>query len=373
MSLKVVKVDRPSLLRKFIEFPISLYKEDPNYVTPLFLNEKWTLSDENPFFRDSEIELYIAIDNGEIVGRIAAIYNIKHIEIYNDNTSFFGYFDLVNDNKVASILLEKVKSFLEPKGINKIVGPTNLSTNDVMGVLSKGYSLKPCVMMPYNYSYYNQLLINNGFSQAMQLYSYRLEAKEILSKYNDAYKRVLTRLENNNIRIRALSNANFNRDIENFRKVYNECNKENWGFLPLDEEAMLHMAKNLKTITPLDLVLVAEKEENIIAFIVAVPDINQALNKIKNGRLFPFGLFKLLYYKRKINRVRLNITGVLPEYESMGIGLVLNKKIAEEIVKRNFSGGEASYILRDNYKMNSILNKLGGVIEKEYKMYSIEL
>jgi hypothetical protein len=155
--------------------------------------------------------------------------------------------------------------------------------------------------------------------------------------------------------------------------AYNKCNENNWGFMPLNTEEFKAMAKDLKMITPLDLAIVVEKDGIIIGFIIAIPNINQSLKHIRNGKLFPLGLLKLLWYKRKINNARILILGLLNEYSGIGLDLVLYQKIKEALNRHRIYTSEACYVLESNTQMNSILKKIDGKCVKKYRMYKIKL
>jgi len=151
--------------------------------------------------------------------------------------------------------------------------------------------------------------------------------------------------------------------------AYNKCNENNWGFIPLNENEFSAMAKDLKMIAPLDCALLVEKGKEIIGFVIAVPDINQALKHVVGGKLFPFGFLKLLWYKRKVNKARIMILGVLKEYSGQGIDLVLYHKITEALNKHKIYGAEASFVLESNKIMNAVLTKIEGKRIKEYRIY----
>lgn len=151
--------------------------------------------------------------------------------------------------------------------------------------------------------------------------------------------------------------------------VYNKCNEHNWGFMPLNKAEFEALAKDLKMIVPLDLAIVVEKDDRIIGFIIAIPNINQALKHVNKGRLFPLGFLKLLWYRRKLTNARILILGLLNEYSGTGLDLILYQKIKEALNRRGVYSSEACYILDSNYQMNSILQKIDGKCVKKYRMY----
>lgn len=371
--IEIVEITSKKLLKQFIDFPNILYRNNPYYVPALYLSVEWQLSKKNPFLKHSQIALFLAIKNGKGAGRIAAIRNQTHLDTYNDNSGFFGFFDAENDQEVAGILFNAASAWLSTKGLTQMVGPANLTTNDSCGILASGFDESPMVLMPYNYPYYENLFLKAGFEKATDLYSYHVQVETIRNKYKNVYDRSLLKLENSGIRIRQVSAASFDDDMKQLRLVYNSCNADNWGFMPLNPDEFRAMAKDLKTIAPLDLALVAEKNDTIIGFIIAVPNMNEALKFVKNGRLFPFGILKLLWYKRKISTARVLILGVQKEYSGQGIDLVLYHKITEAVSQKGIQTAEACYVMENNIQMNSILKKLDGKCVKTYRMYRMEL
>ena len=367
--MEICKVSSKKELMQFINFPHQLYKGDENYVPELNLVIKRMLSKTNPFLKHSEIALFLAVNEGKVAGRIAAIYNKTHLSVYQDNTGFFGFFDTINDIAVAKGLFEACKQWLGNKGIERMIGPTNLTTNDSCGFLIDGFHLPPMIMMPYNKDYYEYLCVQLGFTKLMDLNSYNIDAGMSLEKYNSIYLRSLDVMKKNNICIRSMTSKTFKRDIEQLQFVYNKTNEHNWGFMPLNTEEFQAMADDLKMTTPLDFTLIVEKEGKMIGFLITVPNLNQVFKHIKNGKLFPLGIFKFLFKKNSVDSARIMIMGILDEYKGMGIDSALYRQLREILKKHNISKAEACYVLESNRRMNSILNKLSEGITKRYRIY----
>ena len=372
MEITVIQVSNNKQQRQFIDFSYSHYKDMPNYVPELFIAQKGLLSDSNPFFKHSQTAYFMAYKEGKICGRIAAIYNTVHLNIYKDDTGFFGFFESINDKEVAMALFDAAKDWLANKGLKKITGPVNITTNDSCGILIEGFDKDPAVSMPYNMPYYDELIKSCGFNGIMDLNSYFLNGKKIRESFGNALDRVEANLIKQGIVIRNMKFKNFDDEIAQLRPVYNKTNEHNWGFMPLNEDEFREMAKQLKMITPEKFVLIAEKAGEIIGYLVAVPDMNQAFKKLKRGRLFPFGIFKLLWHKRKIDNSRVIILGVMPEYYNSGLDLLFYQRIKEAVYSEGIMHGEASYVMESNRKMNSIMRKIGGVKNKRYRLYEQE-
>ena len=357
-------------LYRFIQFPNQLYQKNRFFVPSLTLNIKWILSDKNPFFQHSEVALFIAIEHDKIVGRIAAIYNTTHINTYHDNTGFFGFFDTVNKWEVAQSLIYSAFSWLESKGIQKMIGPTNLTTNDSCGVLMEGFDQKPMALMPYNAPYYADLLEQAGLKKAEDLYSYSIDGTGVFKKYRNIFDKVSSEMEANKISIRPVSKQKFDIDIKQIQQVYNLCNQGNWGFMPLNDAEFKEMALDLKRIAPLELALVLEDQQTIIGFIIAIPNINEMLTHLKKGNIFPFGWIKMLYYKKKIKSARILILGIDPKHQGKGYDLVMYQKIKEALNRLGIFESEACYVMENNVTMQNIIQKLEGKIVKKYRIFT---
>ena len=318
---------------RFIRFPWKIYRDNPNWVPPLIIERRAFLNPkENPFFDHAEVRLFLASDGaGNDVGRIAAIVNHNHVKTHNENAGFFGLFESIKDQEVARALFDAAAGFLRSRGMKIMRGPENMSINDDVGLLIKGFDLPPALMMPYNPPYYEALVESYGFSKAMDLYAYfgvtdgtipeRLERAAEIGQKRYRYA------------IRTIDMKNFAGEVERIRQIYNQAWEQNWGAVAMTDREFDHLAKDLKLIIAPELCLLAEVDGKPAGFSLALPDFNQVLIHL-NGRLFPLGLFKLLYFKRRITRVRIITMGVLPEYRRMGIDMAFIRETYKGCLKR---------------------------------------
>jgi hypothetical protein len=374
MDIQVIKVTNSREMKKFINFPLDLYKSDQNFVFEPYLFQKVFFSEKNPFFEHSKADYFLAISGSEVVGRIAAINNTVHNETYREKTGFFGFFEVIEDYEVAKQLLDRVVVEHTKNGFDRMVGTTNFSTNDSCGILISGFDIDPVILMPYNKSYYAGILEIYGLEKLMDLSSYSLENKSLEPFFSrSAVKRAEEKLKEYQIQIRPIDFKNFKTEITRLRHVYNSSNKDNWGFVPLNENEFEAMAKDLKRLLPASLVLLAEHKNDLVGFIVALPNYNQVFKKIKHGKLFPSGILKYLWYKRKIKSARIMILGVDESSRNKGVDLVLYKQITASLNKLGIYEAEACYVMANNQTMNSLLVKMGGKDLKKYRIYSFHL
>jgi len=361
-------------LKRFIKFPWSIYRKDPNWVPPLLLERKEFLNrGKNPFFKHADVVLFLAEKNGQVVGRIAGIVNHNHIKEHNEKVGFFGLFECVNDQEVAKALLDSVRAWLKSKGMEIMRGPANFSSNEEWGFLLEGFDSPPVIMMTYNPPYYLEQVESYGMTKAKDLYAYFID--ETLPTPPRVVRMAENIRKKEGITIRDLNLKQFSREVLEIKHIYNSAWSKNWGFIPMTDEEFDHLAKDLKQIVDPHMVFIAEVNGKPAGFSLALPDFNQVLARM-NGRLFPFGIFKLLWHtkvKNKINGVRIITMGVLPEYQKRGIDTVFYVETYNVGVKRGYRWAEMSWILEDNVLMNRMLELLGAKLYKKYRIYEIEI
>lgn len=368
--IEIKAVDNKKLLGKFIDFPHDLYEGDKNYVPELFIAQRDLLSPgKHPFYEHSEVQLFLAYNNGKIVGRIAAILNNNHNKFNNSKDGFFGFFEAENDQAVVNALFTAAEQWLKNKGVENVVGPVSPSTNDICGLMIDGFDRPPMVMTPYNKTYYSSLISNEGYDKKVDLLAYYLQTTTVSDRALKLQEVLMNRLRQRNIIIRPLSMKNFADEVVRIRQVYNEAWDKNLGFVPMTDNEFKYLAKDLKMIVDPNACFVAEENGKIIGFALALPDVNQIQIKIKKGRLLPTGIFKLLFGLKKIDNYRILALGVIEGYKKMGIEACFYASIINRAKAKNIKGGEASWILENNELMNKGIQNLNGEVYKRYRLY----
>lgn len=359
-------------LTEFITFPWQVYKDDPLWIPPLIMERKEFLDrQKNPFFRHADVILYLATRNGKTLGRIAGIVNHKHVETHKEKAGFFGLFECMKDHQVAKALLDSVRGWLETKGMEIMRGPANFSSNEDWGFLLEGFDSRPVIMMPYNPPYYLELTESYGMAKAKDLYAYFID--ETLPTPQRVARMAENIRKKEKIAIRSLNLKKFDEEVREIKQIYNSAWSRNWGFVPMTNEEFYHLAKSLKQIVDPHMVFIAEVNGKPAGFSLALPDFNQVLARL-NGRLLPFGIFKLLWHtkvKNKIDGVRIITMGVVPQFQKRGIDTVFYVETYNVGVKRGYKWAEMSWILEDNTLMNRMLELLGAKLYKKYRIYQI--
>lgn len=353
-------------LRRFVRLPWRIYAANPCWVPPLLREQSRLLTPAgNPFFHHSRAGLFLAWRGDEVVGRIAAIENRRHLETYGDATGFFGFFESIDDGEVAGALLEAAAGWARERGLRSLRGPTSFTINDECGVLLDAYDLPPVVLMPYNPPYYPRRIEEQGFVKAQDLYAYRMEAPpEMPARLRAARELAGAR----GVAVRKIDLRRFDEELARVHAIHSRAWAENWGAVPLTWQEVRDLGERLLPVVDPDLVFLAEKEGEPVGVMISIPDVNQALGHL-NGRLFPLGLAKLLWYRRCIDALRVLIMGVVAEHRHEGVDAALYAATIEAAVPKGYRWGELSWILESNDSMRRVLERLGTTHYKTYRIY----
>ncbi|MFH1143169.1 MAG: N-acetyltransferase [Candidatus Eisenbacteria bacterium] len=381
MTVRIEKVAGGRALHEFVTFPWKVYARDPHWVPPLIRDMKKTLT-HHPFLEHAAVDYFVArIESGSagaggrargrLVARAAVIENRLHNEIHGERVAFFGFFDILRDgapegaSEVARALFGELERWAAARNLDTLRGPASFSSNEEWGLLIDGFTSSPCVMMTYNPPHYAGLLEECGFRKAKDVVAYYLDNPDPPERVMRVAEKMATR---KGVTVRSLDMRRFDEEVAGIRTVYNRAWEKNWGFVPMTEAEFSHMAREMKPIIKPDLVLIAEKDGEPVGFTMAIPDANQAL-KHANGRLFPFGLLKILWYARKIRMVRVPVLGLVPEIQGAGIDQLLYLRLFQGGRRLGIKAGEFSWILEDNLRMRQALDKLDAHVYKTYRIY----
>jgi len=373
MSIVIKKAETKKDLKKFVKLPWKIYKNNLYWVPPLIIDKLSMLDKKkHPFYKIADVEFFLAEKDGELVGRIAAIVNHKHNEFHNDKVGFFGFFECINDQEVANSLFDTVKEWLKERGMDTMRGPMNPSTNYELGLLINAFDKSPQVMMTYNPEYYITLFENYGLKKSMDLYAYLIKNETTVT---DKLKRVAEIVQKRRpFVVRTINMKDFDNEVKKVKEIYNDAWSKNWGFVPYTDEEFDHMAKDLKLIVNPDLVLIAELEGKPIGFALSLPNINEILINNPSGRLFPTGIFKLLFGKNKVKTCRIITLGIKRDYQKLGYDSVLYYETWRRATQENgIVAGEASWVLEINDMMNRAAELLNGELYKKYRIYDFPL
>ena len=352
-----------------MRLPYRLYKNDPQWVPPL-LSELAKVLDRNkhPFHKHAEAAYFIARRNREVVGRITASVNHLSNDFHEEQVGNFGFFECIDDVEVARALLETAEDWVAARGMKQLRGPFNFSSNDEFsspGILTQGFDTPPVIMMSHNPPYYGGLLEQCGYTKSKDLLSYWVDMTEVSQHLVRGVARIG---RSQNVVLRTLNMKDLDGEIARIKEIYNSAWERNWGFVPMTEAEFDYMAESIKPIINPRLCVLAEIEGEPVGFALQVPDYNKAF-KHMNGRLFPMGWLKFLWYKRNIPSTRVITLGVKPEHRKKGLDSMLILQLHVESAKFGCPRGECSWILEDNMPMRRGLERIGGTVYKSYRVY----
>lgn len=371
-KIELIPVRTNSDIKRFIKLPRPIYQDDPHWVHPLIYERMRHFSPRhNPFYEHAEVQMFIAVKDGQEVGRISAQIDKNHLKHYGDKTGFFGYFESIDDEEAAAALLGAAEKWLREREMQSIRGPFSFNINDESGLLIEGFDSPPIMMMPHNPPYYARFIERNRYSKVKDLYAH----KYIIGEVPEFSRKIAEQTKSlPELKIREIDMRNFKREARTMFEIFNSAWSENWGYIPMTPEEIDHHAGELRIIIDPELAIIAEYKGEPVAIAAALPNLNEAIADLR-GRLFPWGIFKLIY-RLKISHPksgRLILLGITPEFrkkrKAPGLSVLLYVEMHDRAARKGYEWGELSWTLEDNFKINRGIELMGGVKYKTYRIY----
>ena len=366
--MKIIEVTSTRLLKKFINLPYLLYRNDPVWVPPL-RSEIFAQFDRkrNPTLNHCEYALFLLEENNRIIGRIAAFLDNLALEAWKEPIGLFGYYECIDNKEASVLLLDAAATWLRNKGMKFMRGPWSFVSQE-WGLVIEGFVPSPTVMAPYNPQYYISHITSSGFEKIKDLLVYYISVKEgykipdrIMTLTSDVAKRY-------EIKVRKVNMKDYDNEVARIIELSNVSLSDNWGYTSVTKEEAEAIAHDLKPIIHPDGVIFAEdKNGRPVGFAITIPDVNTLLKGL-NGRLFPFGWLKLLLGLPKLRNYRLFALGVIPQYHGKGIDSLLYRALCESLYTPD-TWMEINYVLEDNVPMNNAIIKLNAKPLRRYRIY----
>lgn len=375
MQTQIIPLARSARdVHRFLQAAYPIYEGDPRWVAPLLVDQRQVFLDGNPFFAHAQMQLWLAEQQGRVVGRIAGIYDRNYVEFQRDPAAFWGFFECVNDPAVSRALFDTVLAWARQQGAQRIVGPMNPSTNDECGLLVQGFDRPPVFMMTYNPPYYPQLVEQAGFTKAKDLLAFFFD---LANTPMERFERIAAKFEKREpeMRLRPIRKKTLAEDIRKVTEVYNEAWEANWGFVPMTPEEIQFMAKRLKPLLYEGLAYLMETPEETVGFLLASPDYNEAFLPLR-GRLLSPGLIKALPYMlhwKTTDIVRVITLGVKKKFRGRGVEAAMLCHGLRTGFRAGFRHVEASWVLEDNDAVKRVIELFGGTVYKVYRVYERNL
>ena len=371
MSVEIRPVAGRRDLRRFILLPFDLYRAEPRWIAPLLLDLRNRLDKRrNPFFKHAEAQYFLAWRDGRPVGRISAHIDHRFNEFQHNSWGLFGFFECENDQETAHALLSAAEEWLRERGRDRMIGPMDFTTNDECGLLIEGYDRAPMILSSWHFPYYKDLLEADGLVKAMDLLMWSLHISD-RGRVHPMIWAMADKAESEyGIVCRPMRKRDLDAEVTRFLEVYNAAWERNWAAVPLSEEEIRHYAKDLKPVLDENWAFIAEKQDTgeVVGAALTLPDYNQVLRHL-NGRLLPFGWVKALYWRRKIDAVRVFALGVKPEFQHTGVAARFYQLHFDAAERTPQKWGEMGWILETNRPMNRAMQGMGGDVVRRYRVY----
>jgi GNAT superfamily N-acetyltransferase len=373
LSIRPVSTKRD--LRRFIELPYRLRRDEPRWVPPLRFERRQFLDRrKNPWFEHAEAELMLAERGGEVVGRISAQIDHRWDEYRGGNDGMFGFFEAEDDPEVVGALIDAAAAWLRDRGRARMLGPMDFTTNDELGILIEGYDEPAMILEPWHPPYYSQRLEAHGLDKAIDVLMWTLWLGELREghSFHPLIHTAAEKSREQGVVVRPMRKRGLEAEVRRFMDVYNEAWGDNWGFVPITEAEVAFQAKNLRPVLDEHWAMIAEHEGVVVGAALTLPDVNQALARM-GGRLLPLGWWHFLRRKRYIDRLRVFALGVKHDYQHLGVAAALYERHVEMAERFGPQGGHMGWILETNEAMNRAMEGMGGRVVQRYRIYELAL
>lgn len=371
-AIEIVPVVGKARLKQFIQLPKRLYRGHKGYTAPLDMERGEMLSPKkNPYFSHAEIGLFLALKDGEPVGRISAQI-CKLEQERRPGTGHFGWLDAIDDAAVYAALIAAAGTWLKARGMARMVGPFSFSSNEETGLLVEGFDSLPMLMMPYHGAYAGKHVAAAGLGKLKDVIAYDIDE----ARYKPmGSSRMLQKWQaDGTVKLRGLDMKNYTHDLRIILDIFNDAWSENWGMVPFTEAEIAAAANSMKPLIDPDLVVIAEVKGEAAGMLVCLPNLLEAIRDF-DGSLLPFNVVKLIYRlkAKKLKTSRIPLMGIRKAHHSSVLGAALLplmfERLKQPFLKRGLERIELSWILEDNLPMRRVIEGIGAEAYKTYRLY----
>jgi ribosomal protein S18 acetylase RimI-like enzyme len=356
--------------RVFVDVPFRIHGGDPGWVPPLRMSVYDRISPRHPAMAHQDVALWVAYRHGRPVGRVAACVDRSFNAYQKVRWGWVGFYDTFDDPAVSDALFDTACGWSAGRGMDTCVGPANFTTNDELGLLVEGFDRLPALLTLQNPPYYVGLWERAGWEPTMDLWAWHFE--KATTALSERQRRTLDRIQQRaKVRVIQLDKSDFDNEVSRFFEVYNAAWQHNWGFAPMPEAEVRHLAKQLKQIiVPRWAFGLEAPDGTLVAVCLALPDMNIPMRKVRSGRLLPFGWVPLLSQRRRLTHCRIWALGVRPDYQHLALGPILYREVIDRLGgDRYITSGEGGWTLATNHRINDQLQAMGAERSKVWRLY----
>ncbi|MEN6351315.1 MAG: hypothetical protein ABFD08_18235 [Syntrophomonas sp.] len=371
--IETMEVQGKQDLRQFMELADRIYHNDHNWVPPLrFLLRSTIRHLCKPRNEVEPSTLFLAREGNDVLGRICVGIDHSLNDVMDTRAGYISLFECVDSYEVAERLFDKAAEWLRERGICMMRGPISpANSDDCRALLVEGFDGPPFLMNPYNPAYYPRFFDQYGFEKETDFYAFHIDLKRYpVDLYQTAVSRAMIRFS---VRIDKVSFIKLERDITDIKTIIDQAWPDDWAdMLPPSREDLLQMSKKQRWVSTMDGMLIARSGDRPVGFIISMPDYNQAIKPMQ-GRILPWGIFKFLWYQRKITAGRVMVLFVVPEFRRKVVAEALFCKLIATGRSRRYLEAEASIIGEHNRVMLQTVQAIGGEKYRTYRIYKKNL
>ncbi len=361
-------------IRDFVEFPFRLYKDHPQWVPPPRMDVRsYMQKDKHPFYEHSDADFFVAEQNGQVVGRVAALVNKNYNQYHDKKTGQFYFFECVENVSLAEALFERLFDWACERGLNQIIGPKGMGPLDGYGLLVEGFEHRQVMtMMNYNYEYYPQFMEQMGFSKEVDFVSHYFDVSKF--QIDERVHRIAERAaKRGSLRVLQMeSKRQLRAWADSIGKAYNYAFVDNWEYVPLTDKEIKFVLDTIILLAVPRFIKLIVHEDDVVGFLFAFPDVSGAMQRAR-GNLLPFGIFDMLLEMRRTKWVAVNGAGVLPEFQGRGGNALLYSEMEKTLRASGFKHADLTQVAESAVQMRHDLESLGGVAYKNHRVYTMEI
>jgi hypothetical protein len=373
MHILQVNLANRMQVQAFLDLPGRIYREIPVWVPPLQGDERLRLDVKHyPYYRHSAAAFFLAYRDDRAIGRLAVLDNNRY-NIHNQTKdAFFYLFECDPDPQAAQLLFDSAFAWARKRGLNRVLGPRGFTALDGLGLLVKGFELRPALGLPYNPAYYVELIEGQGFTSSDEIVSGYLSADD---QFPDRIHELAVRIRQR----RGLHVARFHSRKElrhmlgHLKSLYNGALEGGGGGTPITDEEIRLLANQMLWFADPHLIKIVMKDERPVGFLLAYPDISAALQRT-HGRLFPFGWVAILRELRTTDWININGAGMIEEYRGLGGTAILYSEMFKSVAENpRYRHAEVVQIGLENVKMQREMENFGVHFCKMHRIYRKDL
>ena len=372
MPVQIKEVTRRRELREFIYLPAKIHRNHQKWAPPIYADEwRYLNPEKNIAFSYCDTVLGLAHRNNAFLGRIMGIINRRHNELRDEKTARFAYLECFEDKEVAHALLDFVEQWAQRNGMRRIVGPMGFTDQDPEGFLVEGFEHEPTIATYYNFEYIPSFLEAEGYRKEVDYVVYKVKVPaEIPEVYKRICKRLLVQTEYRLVEF--TKRKELKPYIRPTLNLMNETFANLYGYVPLDEKELDHLAKRYLPVVDPRFAKVVTKDGQVIAFILGVPNMDEGFRQAK-GHLFPLGIFKIFRAAKKSKQLDLLLGGIKEEYRGRGLDVLMGQAMMRSARNAGFEYMDSHHELETNLLVRAEMERGGGEIYKRYRIFQKHL